>query len=326
MPTNSSFYDPSSAPYLDPSTDRQVVFITGANSGIGWFDALHLYLHGYIVYIGGRTESKVLKAIEDLKQEAQKRHDNKHPLGELHYQYIDLLDLSTVVLAAKEFSAREPKLHKLILNAGIMALPYELSKDDIEIQYQVNVVGHFLLTHKLAPQLEAALEDGHVPRVVHVASVGHYAAFKYFHPGKPVQRGPDLVSTWVRYGVSKSANIQIARLLAKKYPKILSVAVHPGLVVDTELYNRWKNFSYIGVFTKGALTAANSVIGVTLEQGALSTLKAALDPSLTVANDNGKYLTTGGNEGRANHVATNENNAIQTWDWNVEQLKARGLW
>ena len=57
----SNFFKPESAPFYNPKDQRKVALITGGNSGIGWFTALHLYLHGYIVYVAGRTESKVLK-------------------------------------------------------------------------------------------------------------------------------------------------------------------------------------------------------------------------------------------------------------------------
>ena len=39
----------------------------------------------------------------------------------------------------------------LINNAGLMGVPYEVTKDDYEIQYQVNFVAHYLLTLKLLP-------------------------------------------------------------------------------------------------------------------------------------------------------------------------------
>ena len=60
--------------------------------------------------MAGRTESKVLKAIDDIKAEAENRQakeTTKHPLGELNYIHIDLLDLSTVTKAVDEFAEKE---------------------------------------------------------------------------------------------------------------------------------------------------------------------------------------------------------------------------
>ena len=37
-------------------------------------------------------------------------------------------------------------------------------------------------------------------------------------------------SVWTRYGHSKLANVLHARELAKRYPNIISVSVHPGTV------------------------------------------------------------------------------------------------
>ncbi|KAG2731802.1 hypothetical protein G9P44_005389 [Scheffersomyces stipitis] len=327
-----NFYNPNTAPYYDPKTDRRVVFITGGNSGIGWFTILHLYLHGYVVYIAGRTESKVLTAIDEIKQEAEKRTTAagdealKRPLGELSYLHIDLLDLSSVDEAAKQFASKEKKLHVLINNAGLMGVPYELTKDKYEVQYQVNYVSHFLLSLKLLPQLQAVVDEGKVqPRVVTLASVGHNFAFKHFAPSDTINKNPNVIYTWVRYGQAKTANIQFASEFAKKYPDILSVSVHPGIILGTELYNYWKKLPVIGWIFKGSSWFLDKSIGVSNEEGATASLKLAMDPSVTAAEDNGKYYSTGGVEDTASKIARDPEFAKLTWDWNLEQLNERGF-
>ncbi|EGW34677.1 uncharacterized protein SPAPADRAFT_57726 [Spathaspora passalidarum NRRL Y-27907] len=324
---NNKFYDPTTAPYLDPKEDRQVVFITGGNSGIGWYTCLHLYLHGYIVYVGGRTESKVVKAIEDIKTEAKARGEkytpeerqNRH-FGELNYVYIDLTDLSTVPKAVETFGSKENKLDVLINNAGIMGVPYEETKDGYEIQYQVNFVAPLLLTLKMVPYLLATDK----PRVVNVSSIGHNAEFKYFAPqNHHFNNFPNSVYTWLRYAKSKGSQIQGAKALAKQYPEILSLSVHPGVIIGTELYYHWRNIPGLKYVTNAAFAVLDKTIGVSNEEGSLASLRAAMDPELTL-KDNGNYFTTGGIADTPSSVASKQSNIEETWKWNIEQLEERG--
>ncbi|EGW34675.1 uncharacterized protein SPAPADRAFT_69100 [Spathaspora passalidarum NRRL Y-27907] len=318
MVKQTKFYDPTTAPYLDPKKDRRVVFITGGNSGIGWYTCLHLYLHGYIVYVGGRTESKVVKAIDEIKAEARERQ-NRH-FGELNYVYIDLTDLSTVPKAVETFGSKENKLDVLINNAGIMGVPYEETKDGYEIQYQVNFVSHLLLTLKMIPYLQAAAH----PRIVNLASVGHNSEFKYFHPKNHyLKHFPNSVYTWIRYGKSKCSQIQSAKALAKHFPEILSVSVHPGIIVGTELYDHWRNIPGLKFVGNGVIGTMGKLMGVSNEEGSLATLKAAMDPELTL-KDNGNYYVTGGILGSPSSVASKQSNVEETWKWNIEQLDKRG--
>ncbi|KAI5961803.1 hypothetical protein CANMA_003780 [Candida margitis] len=333
MPTRSKFYNPSTAPYYNPETERKVAIITGGNSGIGWYTTLHLYLHGYVVYMAGRTESKVKKAFEDIEKEAKARvaanKDAKsdHVFGELHYIHIDLLDLSTVPKAVAAFAAaKEEKLDVLINNAGIMGVPYQVTKDDYEIQYQVNFVTHFLLTLQLVPFLQKTVEAGSTPRIVNLSSIGHNFAYKYFKPEKnKLNAFPNSIWTWVRYGIAKAAEIQITKEWAIKYPKFLSIAIHPGVILGTNLYDYWRQIPIIKYPASAIFALSDKVMGVSNEEGSLATLRAAMDPTLNTKQDNGEFLVTGGIVEKPSKVASNLEYAKETWDWNIEQLKKRGF-
>lgn len=325
------FFDPTTAEYLNPKTQRRVVLITGGNSGIGYYTALHLFLHGYVVYIAGRTALKVEKAISDIEIEASKRADKytdeekkSRFFGSLKYLYIDLLDLSTVVGAAEEFGKIESKLHILISNAGIMGVPYQVSKDGYEIQYQVNFVSHFLLTFKLLPYLNNVIDEGITPRVITLSSLGHNMSYKYFHPSNLLDKSPNFYYTWLRYGNAKAAAIEFMKKFAEEYPKILSASVHPGVIIDTELYNHWKNMAVFGYAAKGFFAFADKTIGISLEEGSFATLKAALDPKLTL-KDSGAYYVDGGQVGKPSKVATKQENIDTTWNWNLEELEKKGF-
>lgn len=323
------YFDPNTAPFLNPAVDRRVAFITGGNSGIGWFTILHLYLHGYTVYVAGRTESKVRKAIEDIKIEAEKRvkeytkeEQDARSLGSLDYVYLDLLDLSTVVATAESFSKKEPELHILINNAGIMGVPYEETKDGYEIQYQVNFASHFLLTFKLLPLIKkVALKGSIQPRIIQLTSGGHRASYRYFQPSENMNKFPNILYTWYRYGAAKLASIQFMNLLGKANPDILCVSVHPGIIFGTELFKYWKKMPIFGYLSSASMYAVAPLIGVQIEEGSLSTLKTALDPKINLLQDNGKYYVTGGSEGSTSRVAQNEKDAITTWNWNLDYMR-----
>jgi NAD(P)-dependent dehydrogenase (short-subunit alcohol dehydrogenase family) len=328
-----TFFNPKTAAYFNPSKDHRVVVITGGNSGLGWYTILHLYLHGYVVYILGRNERKIESAIAEIRAEASKRTDQysedekkQRFVGRLNYIHADLTDLKSVETAAKELLSQEKQVHILINNAGLMGVPHEITKDGYEIQYQVNYAAHFLLTLELLPALKNVYETtGITPRVVSLSSLGHNAAYKYFHPSSTLKMFPSFAFTWVRYGNAKAAQIEFTKQLAKEYPKILSISVHPGVVTGTELYNHWKTIPVIGFFASQTFKAAGAVGGVSNEEGSLASLRAALDSSLTAEKDNGKYLTTGGIESTASKVASDPENAKTTWDWNLENFKKLGF-
>ena len=54
-----------------------------------------------------------------------------------------------------------------------MIPPYEVTKDGLESQFQVNYLSHFLLTQLLLPKLNIVAKE-EIPRIVSVSSTAHY--------------------------------------------------------------------------------------------------------------------------------------------------------
>lgn len=327
---SSQFYDPTTAEYLNPETKRRVAIVTGGNSGIGWYTVLHLYLHGYIVYVAGRNEKKVLKALEEIKVEAEKRIEkysdiekqSRH-VGALEYIYLDCCDLKLVEKCALSFMSKETKLHVMINNAGIMAVPHELTKDNYEIQYQVNFVAPFLFTLKLLPALKAAEADT-LPRLINLSSVGHAASFIFYDPTDTIDKFPLAYYSWIRYAAAKCAAIQATKKFAEQYPEILAFSIHPGVIPQTELANWWMNMPVLGWAFKAAGKIVERTIGVSVEEGSLATLRAAMDTSLG-KKDSGSYLFTGGELSVPSAVAQNQEYIDTTWNKNLEMLRERNF-
>ncbi|KAI1126280.1 NAD(P)-binding protein [Nemania abortiva] len=216
-----------------PDLKGKVFIVTGGNSGIGYHTVAHLAEHGAHVYMCARSREKGTEAIAAIKK--------MHPLANIDLLQMDLMDLASVVAAAKHFLALEIVLHGLVNNAGIMATPFEMTKDGHEAQWQTNYLAHWALTEHLLPlmlQTTKTLPPGTV-RIVNLTSSGHLGAPKggiHFEDLSLKDSGP-----WTRYGQSKLANILHTKTLHKTYGpgspsarngdgEIWVSSVHPGLV------------------------------------------------------------------------------------------------
>lgn len=332
-------FDPNSLPFYNPSEDRKVAVITGGNSGIGWFTVLHLYMHGFSVYILGRNSGRVNKAINEITKEAKVRYlkyyedrKEKHGgkedellgrdryMGTLHYIHADLTDLKSVEHACKKFMKLEDRLDLLINNAAVMALPYEMTKDGFELQIQTDYISHFLLTMRLLPVLKRC--HG---RLINLSSLGHNLELWYWPMSQTWNYKPNIIFTWFRYAMAKTALIQFTKMLAIKNPDVLCISIHPGLMMSTNLFSYWTRLPIVGIFFWALFQLVSFFFGVSNEDGSLATIRCALSEDLSYESDNGKYFSTGGVESKPSHVANNLDDAASTWIWTTHQLRDRGF-
>lgn len=209
-----------------PSLTGKTIIVTGGNSGLG-FEAVKAF---------AEKGATVIMACRDLKKGAAAKElirqfnvDVKIELIEL-----DLMDLSSVRSFVSEFKVKHQKLDVLLNNAGIMMVPYTLTKDGFESQLGTNHLGHFALTGLLLDLLKSTPHS----RVVNVSSIAHkqgemdydnllYDKAKGYTPLKA-------------YGRSKLANLlftfELQRYFDTNKIDCLSLAAHPG-VSDTNLFN-----------------------------------------------------------------------------------------
>lgn len=151
-----------------PDQTGRVFIVTGANATIGLETARQLLLHNATVYAACRSRERAEAAIEQLKRETGKSDDS------IHFLQVDLADIAGTTAAAEAFAASHDRLDGLINSAGVAYPPKELSqtKDEIEMVWGTNVVGHFALTRGLLPLLRqtAKREGPGAVRIVHVSS------------------------------------------------------------------------------------------------------------------------------------------------------------
>jgi NAD(P)-dependent dehydrogenase (short-subunit alcohol dehydrogenase family) len=249
-----------------PELTGQVAVVTGANSGIGYETALALAEHGAHVVMACRNVGKGCDARDKIARQVYG--------ASLDVVALDLSSLESVRAFAAEVNAAHPTLNLLINNAGVMAIPRQLTKDGFEMQFGVNHMAHFALTGLLLDALLAVPQA----RVVTVSSLMHDGGTFNFDD-LDMERGYEPYASYRR---SKLANLlfayELQRRLTASGASALSVACHPG-------------FSATNLFSAGAkslstaLMAIPTMIGSLLfgqsaAGGALPTLYAATAPDV----------------------------------------------
>lgn len=124
--------------------DKNVI-ITGSTGGMGFDMAHKLSEHGANVTVLGRTEEKARAAVEKLR---------KLTGNDFEYGVMELDKFDTVKAFARQWKENHYYLNILIKNAGIMGVPYTLTKEGFELQFATNHLGHFLLINLLIKVLE----------------------------------------------------------------------------------------------------------------------------------------------------------------------------
>ncbi|HIG61390.1 MAG TPA: SDR family NAD(P)-dependent oxidoreductase [Gammaproteobacteria bacterium] len=241
-----------------PSQQGKVVFITGANTGIGYETARIFAGKDARVLLGCRSESKAQLAISRIR--------DIHPQADLTWLPLDLADLNSIRAAASV--AEESQLDILINNAAVMAVPRSLTRDGFEHQFGVNHLGHFALTGLLIKNLTASPGA----RIVTVSSLAHRSGKIDFDD----ITGAQSYSAMSRYQMSKAANLyftlELHRRLLTANKSALSVGCHPG-IATTEIGRHFP--AWLQLITPLANPFFNSAA-----QGALPCLFAATSPTV----------------------------------------------
>ncbi|HEY3529537.1 MAG TPA: oxidoreductase [Nocardioides sp.] len=249
-----------------PDQDGRVAVVTGANAGIGRETAGVLALRGATVVLACRDVAQGERAARGLRTRAGV--DQQLPVVSL-----DLASLRSVRAAADEIRSRFSRIDLLINNAGVMAIPFQLSADGIELTFATNHLGHFALTGLLLDRLT----DTRGSRVVTVSSNAHRRGepdFEDLRSARGYRPG-------AAYDRSKLANVlfsfELQRRLGAALVPTVSVAAHPGNA-RTSL---WRSSSWLErALLAPRLRFATGWLAQSAEQAALPTLRAAVDPAV----------------------------------------------
>ncbi|KAK9367954.1 hypothetical protein V1509DRAFT_624906 [Lipomyces kononenkoae] len=314
----------SSIPYY---SSAPVALVTGGTDGIGKVTVRELARHGFRVYVAARNLEKAEKLVEELSVPSEDVDSaSTGPVKcDVRILQCDLMDLKSVVSAAEEYMAKEQKLDLLINNAGVMYMPYTESSDGYETTLQVNYMAPYLLTRLLLRPLLAA----DAPRVVNVSSLAHLMGYSFNFSNPNLRNGVDLFYRGLRYAQSKLAIILFTKHMAKSYPKILSVAVHPGVIADTSLYQHLNTSTDLLGFVKYGWSLGSQLLSAmgaltSIEDGALTSLYCATDKDLTAEKDNGEYFVAIAKKSRASSTARDPQLSEKLWNWTEAQLATKG--
>lgn len=284
-----------------PDQSGKTLFVTGANTGIGFEAAKVLAANGARVLLGCRSRAKGDATVARIK--------GSYPGAIVAAVDLDLGDLASV-RAGADVVAGESRLDGLINNAGIMYTPQMETKDGFEAQFGVNHLGHFALTGLLLPKLEQTPDS----RVVIISSIGHRRGDIDFDDIDATAS----YSSQDRYYQSKLANLlfmyELDRRLRAKNSTTIAVAAHPG-IASTDLARHMSGVAQTMMKLLGALL--NSA-----DAGAWPTLAAATDPCV----EGGQYFGPGKSfetRGPARQVDSTERSkdpelAERLWDLSIE--------
>jgi NAD(P)-dependent dehydrogenase (short-subunit alcohol dehydrogenase family) len=208
--------------------------ITGGNAGIGKATAEALARLGARVVITSRNVERGREAVADIRRTGGS--------DSVECVQLDLASLASVRACAKELTEQLDAIHVLDLNAGGVLSQRQVTEDGLEMQFQVNHLGHFLLTHLLLDRLRQSAPA----RVVVLSSGSHTQArqgldFDDLEWEQRPYRGMTV------YGATKLMNLYFTVELARRLhgTGITANALHPGFV-GTEFGHggdtRWLTF------------------------------------------------------------------------------------
>ncbi|PZR27563.1 MAG: SDR family oxidoreductase [Citrobacter freundii] len=130
--------------------NKKVVFITGANKGIGYATAKLLAEKGFQVWMGVRDMQKGKEAHDSLKARNL----------DVRLLQMDVSNDDSVASAAQYLMQNLSKLDILVNNAGfaedLSVAPSEEAISSIRKQYEANTFGPVRVTQQLLPLLKAA--------------------------------------------------------------------------------------------------------------------------------------------------------------------------
>ena len=208
------------------------VAITGATAGIGYVTARKYASHGANLLLINRNEEKSIRVCQEIRQD--------FGVG-CEYRIADFSRIYDVINVSKEILDSNLNIDVLIHNAGVYHTKKVITEDNLEITFQVDYLGSFILTYMLKDKLKAQESS----RIIFVNSEGHRFALLGL-------RLEDLEWEDHHYSGSRSyGQAKLAQLLSMiKFNEyfedsgVLINAMHPGSVLTSMGQNNGRFYRF----------------------------------------------------------------------------------
>ncbi|MCH2022922.1 MAG: SDR family oxidoreductase [Saprospiraceae bacterium] len=275
--------------------NREIILVTGANSGIGKSTAIGLAQLGKTIIMVCRSQERG----EIARKEIIFKSKNENIFLEL----CDLSSHSSILECTKRIRKKFGYLDVLINNAGAIFGQHELTEDGLEKTFGLNHMGYFLFTHYSLDLLKA----GTTKRIINVASLAHKFVFNI--PWSDLQLTSLKYKQLKSYSLSKLYNIYFTTILAQKLKadNITVNCLHPGII--------YSGFGASGTNFFSALVKIGGPFLSSPTKGARTSIYLAT--STDVNEESGCYFVRQ-KKAKTTIIARNMDNAKRLWDMTIE--------
>lgn len=276
----------------------RTVIITGGNSGLGFETAKKIAKNkGYAVILACRNMDKARAAAKEIKDAT----GNENVTGML----IDTASLNSVRQFADNYNEEVyGKVYALLLNAGISGMHEGNTEDGMDIIFQTNHLGHFLLANLMLPHMDGNGKIFSTTSDMHDSPMGK---MKWTGTESLAHPGNNHAVNRMRYSYSKLCNIYFVHELAKKLKQTNSGirvnAFNPGFMQTS--------FMKVTKMMSAAVKLFMPKRFGNLEKSSDALAELVVNDTLAVSSAN--YYDRSINTCRSSELSYNEDNARELW-------------
>lgn len=276
----------------------RTVIITGANSGLGFETAKKVARNKeYAVILACRNMEKANAAVKEIMVAT----GNENVTGML----LNTASLNSVRQFAENYNEDVyGKVYALLLNAGISGMHEGITEDGMDIVFQTNHLGHFLLANLMLPYMEDNGKIFSTTSDMHDSPMGK---MEWTDTEALAHPNADPTMARMRYSYSKLCNIYFVHELAKKLENknsgIRVNAFNPGFMQT--------NFAKVSKMQ--ALMVKNTMpkrFG-DLKKSSDALAELVVNDALAVSSAN--YYDRSINTCESSELSYNESNASELW-------------
>ena len=278
----------------------KVVVITGANSGIGLAAAKLYESNGYFVVLGCRDEKKGLSTEKEIGKRSK-------------FLKIDMTDYESINNFYDNLKAEFDKVDIFYSNAGIMYVPFSITKEGHESTLGTNYFGSSYLTLKMLD----LMKDVDNSRIIQISSIAMYFIKEMRYEGLEDET---IYSPWTWYNYSNLYRTMFSFELDRKINKLETdvAVVHPG-VTRSRLYRRSKPSLGYRIIDKFKTNVSTGVAPV-IEASTTSSLKKERVYAPRIIHQYGKPSTY-----KANKLAYNLQERETLWNYTLDKIGMKDI-